>query len=479
MLYRHTLSSLTLTFIVCTHLVAGQYFSDLSGNLPPATATSPTMDVAAIDIDGDNDLDILIANEFSPNLLLLNDGGGRFSDVSAARLPQRNFDSEDIAVADFDRDGDLDIVFVSEDNAVHEFYLNDGNAFFTDAATTLPSSIANAVAVADFNQDMYPDLVFGNNGQNFLLINDRQGGFQDEGDLRLPARLDPTQDIQLVDVDNDGDVDLLAGNEDRNRLLINDGSANFEDQSSQRLPQTPNMETRKIVTADVDGDGDIDLFLANVAFLNGKSIQNRLYLNDGKGFFSDASSESLPVNSDHTLDAVFIDFDRDKDLDLITVNFPNASHTAFENQGDAIFKNASATALPASLGGNGLAIIAADFTGDGNADIYIGDRGGQDRLLGYNNEATGVRGGWLPLPPELRLYPNPLQERLLIEPADERASIQLVECHNGRGQRLFSSRNSSWTPGRLELPVANWRPGVYWLTVQLNDRRFTRSIVKH
>jgi hypothetical protein len=78
-----------------------------------------SMDAAAGDVDGDGDLDVVIANEFRPNLLLLDDGGGRFCDASD-RLPRAHRDSEDVGVASFDGDGDLDVVVVTEDARVNE-----------------------------------------------------------------------------------------------------------------------------------------------------------------------------------------------------------------------------------------------------------------------------------------------------------------------------------------------------------------------
>jgi hypothetical protein len=96
------------------------------------------MDAAAVDIDGDGDLDLAIAQEFRRNLLLVNDGTGRFSSESAQRLPHAEHDSEDVGVADFDLDGDPDIVVVSEDDRIHELYGNDGTGRFTDEGLRIP-----------------------------------------------------------------------------------------------------------------------------------------------------------------------------------------------------------------------------------------------------------------------------------------------------------------------------------------------------
>lgn len=84
------------------------------------------MDVAVGDADGDGDPDLALAIEFGPNLLVINDGSGRFADETASRLPAAIHDSEDAAFADLDGDGDRDLVFVSEDDQINELYLNDG-----------------------------------------------------------------------------------------------------------------------------------------------------------------------------------------------------------------------------------------------------------------------------------------------------------------------------------------------------------------
>jgi hypothetical protein len=94
-------------------------FVEVTADRLPAIA-GRCMDADAADADGDGDIDIALAMEFEPNVLLLNDGTGRFIDASD-RLPRNVHDSEDIAFADFDGDGDLDLILVSEDDRTDEF----------------------------------------------------------------------------------------------------------------------------------------------------------------------------------------------------------------------------------------------------------------------------------------------------------------------------------------------------------------------
>ena len=172
-------------------------------NLPSGVA-GQCMDAGAGDADGDGDLDLALAMEFQTNILLLNDGAGRFSDGSQG-LPRTRHDSEDIEFADFDGDGDLDLVVVSEDDQVNELYLNDGDGTFSDASERIPvRGVSNAHAVMDLNGDGASDLLIGNNGVDRALLNDGTGNFSDESG-QIWGNDSPTQDLEVADVDGDGE----------------------------------------------------------------------------------------------------------------------------------------------------------------------------------------------------------------------------------------------------------------------------------
>ncbi len=147
-------------------------YRDVSSTHLPEVVKAPgqrSMEARAVDVDADGDLDLIVACEAQPNVLLLNDGQGRFSNASG-RIPQVALDSEDIAVGDFDRDGDPDVVIVTEDPVggvrYNEYYLNDGQGSFSDVHTRLPPTIeSNAVAAADIDHDGDLDLVVGDRGR--------------------------------------------------------------------------------------------------------------------------------------------------------------------------------------------------------------------------------------------------------------------------------------------------------------------------
>ncbi|MGD2069991.1 MAG: VCBS repeat-containing protein [Gemmatimonadota bacterium] len=377
----------------------GPLYEDVTDtHLPAGVTDGLSMDAAVADVDGDGDLDIVVAHEFRPNILLLNDGRGRFTDGSD-RLPSARHDSEDVGITDFDGDGDLDIVVVSEDDETNELYFNDGAGRFVDEGGRLPvTGTSNAVVVADLTGDGAPDIVIGNNGPDAFLENDGGGGFVDATDRRLPGIDDVTQDLELGDVDEDGDLDLLVGNEDRNRLLLNDGTGVFEDASEGRIPlREGEEETREADFGDVDGDGDLDVLFANVrAFVEGADLRNRLLVNDGAGAFVDETDARLPADGDHSFDGDFLDVDGDGDLDVVTSNsvvdlsrgqIDPAPWRVYLNDGRGMFDEATERVLPATAVGTGFDAVMADFDGDGAMDLYLASRGTADRLL------LGAEGG--------------------------------------------------------------------------------------
>ena len=362
-------------------------------NLPRADLSGLSMDAQSADLDQDGDLDIVVAHEHRPNILLLNDGTGKFSNAST-RLPATNRDSEDIGIADFDGDGDLDIIIVSEDDMTNELYLNDGTATFIDASQRLPvAGISNAVEVFDVNGDALPDLLIGNNGQNRLVVNIGDATFVDETPERLPLATDITQDVELGDVDGDGDLDILEGNEGDNRILINDGTGTFTNETGARLPLRESQEiTREADFGDLDGDGDLDILFANVTNLvSGGDAQNRILLNDGKGFFVDVTSDNFPASQERSFDGDILDIDFDGDNDIITGNLPGNSSSPqlfniYLNDSTGDFEQGTSTIFPSGITGFGFDIESADYNGDGVNDLYLASRGSEDFLLFFSAE---------------------------------------------------------------------------------------------
>jgi len=390
--------------LLATPAAAAPWFADATASHLPAKGSvgANSMDVESADLDGDGDLDLVVPQEFLLNKVLLNDGRGRFTDASSSLPaltpaevqggpPLPGHDSEDVSIADFDRDGVLDILIVSEDDIrfgrtpAHEFYRGLGGGRYARVLGQVPDTEANAVAHADVDRDGDLDLLVVGAGQDRLLIGDGGGGFRDETDQRLPREAATGQDGVFADVDGDRDLDIVLGVEGGHFLWINDGAGRFADETAQRLPVAGFVEARKVEPGDVDGDGDLDLYLSHVGW-QGKAPADALLINDGRGRFTRAGPDRLPPDAETTLDGRFADLDGDRDLDLVRANFGSVQILA--NDGRGSFRDVTAEALPAPLNGPAIGVEIADFDQDGRLDLYIAmraansqDAEGYDRLL--------------------------------------------------------------------------------------------------
>jgi hypothetical protein len=357
----------------------------------------PSMDAGLADLDGDGDLDVVVAVEWERNRVLINNGHGVFSDESESRLPFSAFDSEDVGIVDVDGDGDLDLVFVSEENQENELFLNNGNGIFTRAGERLGSAwgVSNALHVADVDVDGSPDLVIGNAGFNWLLMNDGQGWFHHAPD-RLPWRGSSTEDVELADIDRDGDLDILDAGESDNRIVINIGDGFFEHTDGWIEFRNSPEETREADLADVDCDGDLDIYFANVHLsVEGSDPRDRLVINNGLGRFTDETEARIPADDLDTWEVDFIDVDCDGDLDIITGNgeleyrptWPTSRLIREEpflvllNDGDGFFTDATEQVFPDGIQGYGWDVAAGDVDGDGAVDLYLASRFTRDFLL--------------------------------------------------------------------------------------------------
>lgn len=201
---------------------AGVFAEAPAGDLPgDAGATSG---VAAGDFDGDGWPDLILTREDGPPRLLLNTGFAAFVDASAGGLPAGLPGTLGAAVADVDGDGDLDVLLAGGETGL-QLLLNDGAAHFARAPLTavpLPAHHAAAATLADFDEDGLPDAAAACAGQDRFLRNLGGGLFADETAAQLPADTERTFGVLAVDVDGDLDLDLvLARPGHQTRLLIN------------------------------------------------------------------------------------------------------------------------------------------------------------------------------------------------------------------------------------------------------------------
>ena len=377
-------------------------FDDVTDTHVPVSKYLHALDVALVDVDGDGDLDAVLAVEMSANRLYINDGQGHFTWKQGA-LGTKAHDTEHVLSADFNRDGYPDLIFVAEEDHAHQLFLGGAGGVFTDASDRLPKmSEGNGLAVGDVNGDGLPDIVIGNSaeerpgkprasGQNFLWLNDpkQPGTFIDATATHLPAYEDDTQDIALADVDGDGDLDMVVANESPpNRLLLNDGKGHFREAPKALQLLTP-LETREVHVFDANGDGRPDILFLNLTSNNkkwDKDPQARLLTNKGRGKFRDETKTRLPENRFSSWGGMVMDFNHDGYPDLIVgaidvPGFKPLQLRAYANDGKGRFSDLTATVMPAATVGRSWSMAKGDVNGDGVEDLFVGTWGTQARLL--------------------------------------------------------------------------------------------------
>ncbi len=385
---------------------AATMLRDVTATHVPVAPKLHALDIALADVDGDGDLDAVLAVEGDVDRLYINDGQGRFSWRQGAFGDARR-DTEHVRTADFNRDGHADFLFVTEDDRVHQLFLGRGDGSFVDASDRIGVvGEGNALAVGDVNGDGLVDIVIGTSGtksehrdgQNFLLLNDpgRPGHFIDATATHLPEWRDDTQGLALADVDGDGDLDLVIGNEvPNNRLLLNHGSGKFAD-ASDRLQLVTDLHTREAHVFDANNDGRADILFLNLTSNAGAyemDPQNRLLIQDEDGRFVDESATRLPANRFSSWGGAVMDVNGDGHPDLIVgaiavPGFEPLRLRAYLNDGQGIFRDATDGAIPAATIGRHWSMAVGDVNGDGIDDVFVGGWGTQLRLLMGTRQAS-------------------------------------------------------------------------------------------
>ena len=393
-------------------------FGGTTANIDSATSTViyaevPSGPAGPVEISVSNgDTTVTASNRFT----VLTDGSGAFSEVSAGLEDlesNRGWDA-----ADFDSDGDLDLVANGEDasgNVKTKIYRNDGDGTFTAIGAGLPGILAGTVSWGDYNQDGRPDLVISGG--------DESGGtpvtkiYRNDGNGQFTAINAGLTDVNGVatwgDFDGDGDLDLFTMGSDSSSpsigdnaiaiLYRNEGGGTFS-------PVGAGINGRifgpSADWADYDNDGDLDLAINGGN--GGGTDEARLYRNDGNGTFTKLDPGLTGTSSGRI---AWGDYNADGRPDLVIIGDTNTPGTG-DGEFAALYRNeGGGTFTPVNAGLNGVfrgsqnAIAWGDYNADGRLDLALsGDStdNSSDAGLGttiYRNEGGG---SFTPVTPRLQ-----------------------------------------------------------------------------
>lgn len=334
-----------------------------------ASAHTQGRQVAIGDIDGDGDMDIFQPGAYGTDLdkLWVQTSSAVFTDEAATNLPVGQMSNAASAhFGDLDGDGDLDLVVADWGNGAVDavsrllLYVNDGTGKFTlletqkDAASAtatdhFPATIP-ATATAPYYGARPTDLDFVDVDGDFdldILINHREGysriflndghanftdgtGFTGTTPADITAKYAPKQgpyayNQEACDLDEDGDLDLVLDNAGKKsdsapngggsnvtQVLLNDGHGVFTDDTANRIVGEPASLDGAAKCADVNGDGHYDIVVGSRV-----STSEKVLLNNGSGIFNYAA-DAMPAFTDTTIAIDVGDLDGDGKIDLVT-----------------------------------------------------------------------------------------------------------------------------------------------------------------
>lgn len=268
------------------------------------------------DLDNDGYLDLVVANgvlkDGSTPQVYRNNGNGTFTNVTvAAGIDEPpTYGAIGIALGDYDRDGDLDILINGLDAAPNRLYRNEGKWKFTEvsrkAGVVQPPHNGFVCFFFDYNNDGWPDVLTMSLASWEAVVEGlKEGGlkrvhadasrlFKNNGngtftDVTLAAGLDAPMGVMgagVADLDNDGFVDIHFGTGDPqltrlepNRVYRNNGDGTFSDLTALTAFARPGNKGHGVAFVDFDEDGDLDLYAQLGGHYQGDHARNAFYRN--------------------------------------------------------------------------------------------------------------------------------------------------------------------------------------------------------
>ena len=382
--------------------------------VPSVGGLNAPSDVVGADLNADGRMDLVVANTGANRVTIyFRTILGTYPAAPSISLGNASTGSPvSVAVADLDRDGDLDVVSANAaTNTVTIWYATGPGAFSPAPSVVLggagitqgPSS----VAIGDLDGDGRPDIACANLAGNSLCVFLQQpaGGFLGTPTFTLatsgypiaPARL------EISDVNGDGWRDLVAadGGNDLTAWMWQPANGRFAPQPIVLGSNGSLASPTSVVAADFDGDGNVDL-----AATNGGGDDVAVFQQIGGASYDLTAADVVlgsPVVTPSLAGIAVGDLDGDGDLDIVSASPGSNSLAIFEQLSPAVFASDPASVLGSASDTNGVrAVVAVDLNGDGRLDIASANAAGgtiavflQDPVDGFRATADFVLGAGL------------------------------------------------------------------------------------
>lgn len=346
------------------------------------------------DYNSDGLLDLFVCRGNFQDALYLNTGRG-FKKQFVSGLTENFHVGGTPFWGDYNNDGYADL-FVSR-YGKSDLYKNTGDGSFMKLVT---GGIANDTnkntrsgSWADYDNDGYLDLFVANNyGNDFLYHNNKDGSFSRVTNSPVEAPIERSTKGSWGDYDNDGYMDLFVTvRADLCYLYHNEGNGNFavvDTGAFSSYPIKANYDSKWI---DYDNDGDLDLYICN-SFTQPKNL---FYENKGHGYFvRDTTIALVTENSDSQGGSAWADMDNDGDLDVYIANVNGQESFLYLNNGNKTFTKVSTGAIVNVPLRESLSAYWADYDNNGFPDLFVAN-GEVPTYTNYLFKNSGNSNSWL------------------------------------------------------------------------------------
>ena len=291
-----------------------------------------------------------------------------------------------VAAADFNGDGKQDLAIADQNEDTVTILLGNGTGSFTAAAGS-PYATGfqpRGLVVADFNGDGKPDLAVANVAGNdvTVILGDGTGAFTSAPGSPFATGVEPFS-LAVGDFNGDGKLDLAVANSNTDNItvLLGLGTGGFT--AATGSPFATGAHPVSVAVGDFNGDNKPDLAIANGG--SGGTNVISILLGDGTGGFTSAGTP-VPVGTNPT-SLVVADFNSDGKPDVAVANAGSSDITVLLGNGTGGFTTGQGS--PYSAGTVPVALVLADFNGDGKPDLATANAGSNNLTLLLGN-GTGT-----------------------------------------------------------------------------------------